>query len=112
MDSVLNRPSALPPLPLLLWETPPGLELILAQEGVAVRQGRATRTRWPFRAGRFVLYDGRKVSAATVRARLSARRTSPSTSTRCRRGEAVDPFAALVDNRGGAGGLGGRRPTT
>ena len=27
--------STLPPLPFLLWETPPGLELILAQEGIA-----------------------------------------------------------------------------
>ena len=30
----LYRP-VLAPLPLLLWKTPPGLELILAQEGIA-----------------------------------------------------------------------------
>ena len=60
----------LPPLPLLLWETPPGLELILGQEGIAF-----TRVRDPhplaFRAGRFVLYDGRKIAASLVRATLT-----------------------------------------
>ena len=30
MVDALNLP--LPPLPLMLWETPPGLELALAQE--------------------------------------------------------------------------------
>ena len=47
-------------LPLLLWETPPGLELILAQEGVAFETVRDPHP-LAFRAGRFVLYDGRDV---------------------------------------------------
>ena len=50
----------LPLLPLLLWETPPGLELILGQEGVAF-----TKVCDPhplaFRGGRFVVYDARRV---------------------------------------------------
>ena len=63
-------PHPIPPLPLVLWETPPGLELALAQEGVPF-----VRIREPhplaFHAGRFVLYDGRKVAENTVRSTLS-----------------------------------------
>ncbi len=51
-----------PSLPLLLWKTPPGLELILAQEGVPFE---VVRDPHPlvFRGGRFVLFDGRTTSA-------------------------------------------------
>src|SRR5262245_37369460 len=91
--------SELPPLPLVLWETPPGLELILRQEGIA-----STRVRDPhphplaFRGGRFVLYDGRKVPAARVRATLSPDHV-PMDLDLLRREERDDPFQALVDTK-------------
>jgi hypothetical protein len=84
-----------PLLPLLLWEPPPGLELILRQEGIAT-----VRVRDPhpltFLNGRFVLYDGRKVSPATVRAALSPDNV-PLDIDCLRRQEPSDPFQALVD---------------
>ena len=45
-------------LPLLLWRTPPGLELVLAQEGVPFE---AVKEAHPLalHGGRFVLFDGR-----------------------------------------------------
>src|SRR5689334_8844774 len=49
-----------PVLPLLLWETPPGLEMVLAQEGVPFRRVREAHP-LVFAAGRFVLFDGRRV---------------------------------------------------
>ena len=70
------------PLPLLLWKTPPGLELILAQEGVAVRGRPRRRIRSSFRGGRFVLFDGRHESARVASQRCSPPSTSRSTSTR------------------------------
>jgi hypothetical protein len=87
----------LPPLPLLLWETPPGLELILRQEGIA-----HSRVRDPhplaFRGGRFVLYDGRKISPAMVRATLSADHV-PLDIDLLRQEERTDPFQALIDTK-------------
>ena len=50
------RPTSLPVLPLLLWDTPPGLELALAQEGVAYRVVPDPHP-LAFQAGRFVLFD-------------------------------------------------------
>lgn len=89
--------STLPPLPLLLWETPPGLDLILAQEGVA-----CVRVRDPhplaFRGGRFVLYDSRRVPASTVRATLSAEHIALDVDL-LRREDGADPFRLLVDSR-------------
>ena len=54
---------SMPPLlPLMLWETPPGLELALAQEGVPfVRVKRPAPAGVPRPAGS-CFYDGRKVS--------------------------------------------------
>ena len=90
-------PSSLPPLPLLLWETPPGLELILRQEGVAF-----ARVRDPhplvFQRGRFVLYDGRRVSLSKVRAMLSPDHVALDIDG-LRQGERIDPFEAIVDTR-------------
>ena len=87
-----------PALPLLLWSTPPGLELALAQEGVPF-----VRVRDPhplaLLAGRFVLHDGRKVGAATVRSALSPGHVAIDVDT-FRKGEPVDPFRALVDTAG------------
>jgi peptidoglycan/xylan/chitin deacetylase (PgdA/CDA1 family) len=89
--------TTLPTLPLLLWETPPGLELALAQEGIAFR---AIREPHPlaFQTGRFVLYDGRRVAPSAVRARLSAEQVGIDIDA-LRVGEPVDPFQALVDTR-------------
>jgi hypothetical protein len=91
------RPERLPVLPLLLWETPPGLELALAQEGVPYRTV-ADPHPLAFQAGRFVLHDGRKVPPARVRERLSPEHVAIDVD-RFRRGEPVDPFRALVDHR-------------
>jgi hypothetical protein len=90
-------PSNLPPLPLLLWEPPPGLELILRQEGIAAARVRDSHP-LAFRGGRFVLYDGRKVSAATVRATLSPDHV-PLDIDLLRQEEGSDPFQALIDTR-------------
>ncbi len=87
-----------PLLPLMLRDTPPGLELALAQEGVPF-----VRVIDPhpmaFRAGRFVLFDGRKVSAARVLALLESGQTAIDVDD-FRRGEPVDPFRALIDTVG------------
>ncbi len=87
--------SKLPVLPLVLWDTPPGLELILRQEGIAF-----TRLTDPhplaFAAGRFVLYDGRRVPGWKVRGMLTVDHV-PINIDVFRIGEPVDPFQALVD---------------
>ena len=91
------RSPSLPTLPLLLWETPPGLEVVLAQEGVAYRHVRDPHP-LAFQGGRFILFDGRKVTPATVRARLSRDHVAIDIDG-CRQGEPVDPFLALIDHR-------------
>jgi hypothetical protein len=98
MVDALSLP--LSPLPLMLWETPPGLELALAQEGVPFIRVREPHS-LAFRAGRFVLFDGKKVSAAQVRASLSGRHVAMDIDY-FRQGELVDPFKALVDTEGSA----------
>ncbi len=91
------KPSSLPVLPLLLWDTPPGLELALGQEGVPFRHVPDPHP-LAFRGGRFVLYDGRRVSAAKVRSRLSAEHVAIDIDD-FRKDEALDPFLALIDTR-------------
>src|ERR671916_2062158 len=88
----------LPPLPLLLWETPPGLELILGQEGVAFAKVGEPHP-LAFRGGRFVVYDARRVSAGTVRATLTSEHVAIDVRSILRQ-ERADPFRALVDTRG------------
>ncbi|MBV8556217.1 MAG: hypothetical protein JO116_11700, partial [Planctomycetaceae bacterium] len=90
--------TTLPPLPLLLWETPPGLELILAQEGAAFARVRDPHS-LAFQGGRFVLYDGRRVSAAKLRATLTPDHV-PLDVDLLRGEERADPFQALIDVRG------------
>jgi len=87
----------LPYLPLLLWDTPPGLELILGQEGVPYR---AVTDPHPhaFGGGRFVLFDGRRRSASAARSRLTRGHALIDVNL-LRRDFAFDPFAALVDDR-------------
>jgi peptidoglycan/xylan/chitin deacetylase (PgdA/CDA1 family) len=103
--------TALPVLPLLLWDVPPGLELALAQEGIATQRVLDPHP-LAFRGGRFVLYDGRRVAPATVRERLSAEHVGIDVDA-LRVGEPVDPFLALVDTRSTLARweLGGHAPT-
>lgn len=84
-------------LPFLLWKAPPGLELILAQEGVAFEVVRDPHP-FAFRGGRFVLFDGRRESPATLRLLLTSGHVAIDVDA-FRKGEPVDPFEALVDDR-------------
>ena len=84
-------------LPLLLWKTPPGLELILAQEGVAFETVNDSH-RYAFRGGRFILYDGRVVSPAALRGLVTSDHVTIDIDG-LRLGEPVDPFEALIDNK-------------
>jgi hypothetical protein len=84
-------------LPLLLWKAPPGLEMILAQEGIAferVREG----TRPGFDRGRFVLYDGRRASRGGLRAGLGPWHVALDIDSLRGTGRG-DPFAELIDTR-------------
>jgi len=83
-------------LPLLLWKTPPGLELILAQEGVAFEIVKDAHP-LSFRGGRFVLFDSRAVSTCAMHGLLTSGHV-PIDIDSLRRDEPVDPFAALIDH--------------
>jgi peptidoglycan/xylan/chitin deacetylase (PgdA/CDA1 family) len=83
--------------PLLLWKTPPGLELILAQEGVAFETVRDAHP-LSFRGSRFVLFDSRVVSATMVHSLLTPGHVAIDVDS-LRRDEAADPFEALIDNQ-------------
>jgi peptidoglycan/xylan/chitin deacetylase (PgdA/CDA1 family) len=85
--------------PLLLWKTPPGLELILAQEGVSFETVKEPRP-FAFRTGRFVLFDSRVVALGEVCRYLTAHQVAIDIDALRDRGP-VDPFAALMDDRGG-----------
>jgi hypothetical protein len=88
-------------LPLLLWKTPPGLELILAQEGVPFETVEDPH-RFAFRGGRFVLYDGGTVSLNALRGLVGLDHVTIDVDD-LRLGEPVDPFEALVDNKAALG---------
>jgi peptidoglycan/xylan/chitin deacetylase (PgdA/CDA1 family) len=88
-------------LPLLLWRTPPGLELILAQEGVPFEVVTDAHPLM-FRGGRFVLFDSQAVRAGSVRELLSPDQVAIDVDL-LRRGESIDPFEALVDHRAALG---------
>lgn len=92
--------STLPSLPLLLWRTPPGLQLILKQEGIPHEIVRDLNAR-TLQAGRFIIHDGRGGSNKTLRGLLLPDHV-PIDVDQFRRHEAVDPFKALIDNRGAA----------
>lgn len=96
MVDPLNLP--LSPLPLMLWQTPPGLELALAQEGVPFVRVREAHP-LAFQGGRFVLFDGKKVALAQVLAYLSSDHAALDVDL-FRQGERVDPFRALIDSEG------------
>lgn len=95
MASVLSPD--LPLIPLLLWDTPPALEMVLAQEGVPFVRVREAHPH-AFHAGRFVLYDSRRTPTARARAFLSYQHVSIDVDL-FRRGEPDDPFTALVDTK-------------
>jgi hypothetical protein len=84
-------------LPLLLWKTPPGLALILAQEGVPFETVKDPHP-YSFRAGRFVLFDAQSSSAGSIAPLLESDHILIDVDL-FRRGESPDPFAALVDCR-------------
>jgi hypothetical protein len=87
----------MPLLPLVLWDTPPALELVLAQEGVSFVRVREAHP-LAFHAGRFVLYDSRRTPAARVHALISHQHV-PIDIDAFRHDEQDDPFAALVDTK-------------
>ena len=97
MTSHIAPTSALPALPLLLYETPPGLELALLQEGVPFRRVKHAHP-LAFSVGRFVLFDARRVSASALSALLRPEHVAINVDL-FRQGEPADPFAALVDTR-------------
>jgi peptidoglycan/xylan/chitin deacetylase (PgdA/CDA1 family) len=84
-------------LPLVLWETPPALEMILAQEGVPFHKVRDPHP-LALAAGRFVLFDGRRVPSARVRSILTTEHVALDIDV-IRREEGADPFLALLDTR-------------
>jgi hypothetical protein len=88
----------LPPLPLLLWKTPPGLELALAQEGVPFAKVREPHPLTVL-AGRFVLFDSLKCPEAQVRSLLTKRHVTIDIDP-FRKLDRVDPFRALIDTEG------------
>lgn len=90
--------STLPCLPLLLWKTPPGLQLILQQEGVPHVVIRDLNAR-SLQAGRFVIHDSRTCSEKSLKGSLLPNQVSIDVD-RLRRREPTDPFQALIDNRG------------
>ncbi len=93
--SSLHR--VLPSLPLLLWKTPPALETILEQEGVAFRVIRELHP-LAFRAGRFVLHDGRR-GRAELKSVLKPENTAIDVQS-FRDDESGDPFERLLETGG------------
>ena len=107
------RDRLLPPipasLPLLLWETPPGLELILAQEGVPFEVGPRAASA-VFRGGRFVLYDGREDRAGVARGHAAQPEHVAIDIDTLRRGEPVRPVRGPGRYPRPRGPRGGRLP--
>ena len=83
---------SLPILPLVLHQTPPGLALVLGQEGVPYRLHDENDPG----AGRFVLFDARSTPRDRVESSLVAGQVAIDIAS-LRRGESTDPFRALVD---------------
>jgi len=88
--------AALAPLPLLLWRTPPGLELILSQEGIAHEVIRDTHP-FALRRGRFVLFDGGLAEAKKITPLLTQHHVLIDVDL-LRQDEPVDPLQAMVDH--------------
>jgi hypothetical protein len=84
-------------LPLILFRTPPGLELLLRQEGVPYETVGGLNP-LTIRAGRFILFDGRETSPRMVRGAIGRANVAIDVNP-LREKEAYDPFAAIVDRR-------------
>jgi hypothetical protein len=84
-----------PILPLLLFETPPGLEQVLTQEGVPFAHVRAPHP-LALQGGRFVLFDGRRTPRAKLMSLLTPQHVAIDVDA-LRDGEPEDPFAVLID---------------
>ncbi len=84
-------------LPLLLWKTPPGLEQVLAQEGVPFEVVRDAHP-FVFRGSRYIVFDGRVTPRATLASMLTAEHVAIDVDA-IRREELSDPFASLLDTR-------------
>ena len=94
----MNRYAPIPAsLPLLLWQTPPGLQLVLAQEGVPFETVKDAHP-LSFRGGRFVLFDGRSTTRESLLGLLTPEQVAIDVDA-LRHGEPHDPFAALIDRR-------------
>ncbi|MGP0069079.1 MAG: hypothetical protein ACLQGP_36450 [Isosphaeraceae bacterium] len=94
----MKRYSPIPAsLPLLLWQTPPGLQLILAQEGVPFETVKDAHP-LAFLGGRFVLFDGRSTTRESLNGLLTPGQVAIDVDA-LRQGEPCDPFAALIDDR-------------
>ena len=92
-----NSRAALAALPLLLWRTPPGLELILSQEGIAYEIIRDPHP-LALRRGRFVLFYGGQTEAKKIRPLLTVHHVLIDVDL-LRQDEPVDPLQALVDHQ-------------
>lgn len=92
------EPAHLPDLPLLLHRTPPALQTLLIQEGIAFRiLGEASAdTVW--RQGRFLLFDSHQVSRSAVERRLRPGQVAVDVGV-LRASEVADPYAALLETR-------------
>lgn len=86
-----------PLLPILLWNTPPAVELILRQEGIPAKRVTASNS-LAFEAGRFVLFDSRAGSRSDLRALLGPVHSALDVND-LRPGRLADPWAALIESR-------------
>jgi hypothetical protein len=87
----------IPLLPLVLWDTPPAVEMVLSQEGVPFTKVRDLHP-LAFHGGRFVLYDSRRMSAAKLQSALTPVHTAIDLEA-FRYHEPDDPFVALIDTK-------------
>lgn len=117
-------PHELPVLPLLLWDAPPALRLVLAQEGVPFLDVKSDRASWPATAdpavralnplhqAAFVVFDSMRQPAVQLRRFLLPCQRAIDVDafrTCCERLPqgvgGTDPFDALVDTRATVMGL-------
>lgn len=87
-----------PLLPLLLWKTPPGLEMILRQEGIPFETIHEPHPIVLHR-GRFVLFDSQSEESARG-VPVGVDQVAIDINT-LRNGWAYDPFTALIDTQAG-----------
>ena len=96
------QPGRLPLLPLLLYKTPPGLELILRQAGIPYVLAVMPES---LELGRFVITDGTPARRQELASRLTTEHRIIDLAV-IGAGCGSDPFAALIDTRPGYRGWG------